>query len=90
MSVPATNTDASEAIQSQAEIELKRRLSFKEIEALSKHISSINLLKQIEKYGYGILKFWVITVGYPNLHCKASPKVTPPDGNCLIHTMVIA
>ena len=79
--------DCPEAIQSQAEIELKRGLSIKEIEALKKRISLYDLVKQIQSYGFGILKFWVLTLGYPNLYCTASPNVTPPDGNCLMHAI---
>ena len=87
MSVLASILDTLEAIQSQAEMELKRRLSMNEIEALNQHIPLSDLLTQMQRYGFGLLKFWVITVGYPNLHCKASPNVTPPDGNCLIHAI---
>ena len=54
---------------------------------MKKRVSAHELLKQIEKYGFGILKFLVITLGYPNLHCKASPIATPPDGNCLMHAI---
>ena len=87
MSVVPIKIATCEAIQSQAEIELKRRLSIKEIEALNKHISLSDLLKQMQCYGFGLPKFLVITVGYRNLQCKASPNVTPPDGNCLMHAI---
>ena len=82
-----SDSSTYEAIQSQAEIELRRQLSENEKRALKKYTSPHKLLEQIERYGFGFLKFFVITVGHPYLHCMASPNITPPDGNCLMHAV---
>ena len=87
MSFLSRDIETSEAIQCQAVLELKRRITTEEILTLNQYISSEQLLQHINKYGFGILKFYVITVGNPSLHCKVSLNRTPPDGDCLMHAI---
>ena len=75
------------AIQSQAETELGRNLSKEEESILFSNASPKVLLGQIQKYGYGFLKFQLFMSQRPEMSCEASPNLTPRDGNCLIHAI---
>ena len=82
-----THPAAILAIQSQAETELGRSLT-KEEESylLSKNTPHI-LLGQMQKYGFGFLKFQLFLSQSPQMSFEASPNPTPRDGNCLIHAI---
>ena len=82
-----TRPGAVRAIQSQAETELGRKLT-KEEESLLFSKSHPNIfLGQIQKYGYGFLKFQLFLSQRPELSCEVSPTQTPRDGNCLIEAI---
>ena len=75
------------AIQSQAETELGRYLSKEEESILFSNTSPNILLGQMQKYGYGFLKFQLFLKGRPGASCQVSPSPIPRDGNCLIHAI---
>ena len=80
-----TTSGAIKAIQSQAETELGRNLSKEEENFLFSHTNPSLLFGQIQKYGYGFLKFQLFLKQKPDMSCEVSPNNTPRDGNCLIH-----
>ena len=80
-----TTSGAINAIQSQAETELGRNLSKEEESFLFSHTHPTLLSGQIQKYGYGFLKFQLFLKQRPDMSCEVSPNNTPRDGNCLIH-----
>ena len=82
-----TRPSAVRAIQSHAETELGRKLSKEEESLLFSNCHPNILLGQIQKYGYGFLKFQLFLSQRPELSCEVSPSQTPRDGNCLIQAI---
>ena len=83
----ARRPGAVRAIQSQAETELGRKLSKEEESLLFSNCHPNIFLGQIQKYGYGFLKFQLFLSQRPELSCEVSPTLTPRDGNCLIQAV---
>ena len=82
-----TTPAAIMAIQSQAETELGRNLSKEEETYLFSKSQPNILLRQMQKFGFGFLKFQLFLRQRPEMSCEASPNQTPRDGNCLIHAI---
>ena len=82
-----SNSGAIWSIQSQAETELGRKLDKEEEYFLFNKFPPIILLGNIQKYGYGYLKFQLFLKERQGMSCEASPLQTPRDGNCLIHAI---
>ena len=82
-----TTPSAIMAIQSQAETELGRNLSKEEESFLFSNTNPKVVLGEMQKYGYGFLKFKLFLSQRPEMSCETSPHQTPRDGNCLIHAI---
>ena len=82
-----TRPGAIRAIQSQAETEIGRNLTKSEESFFFTNNPPNILLSNIQKYGYGFLKFQLFLSQKPYKSCEVSPTVTPRDGNCLIHAI---
>ena len=80
-------TGKKNAIQSAAETELGRRLTAEELSNFSKSLSLEEAFTNVEKYGFGSIKFLLLLSKKPELKCSFSPNVTPRDGNCLLHAI---